>query len=94
MKTIILAGGQNTRLAPMIHTLPRPLLPVANRPMVEYLLDLLKKNGIREVVLAINADDDKATWFTLTDQFAARGSNLTNRGLVADGANWKLHATF
>jgi lipopolysaccharide/colanic/teichoic acid biosynthesis glycosyltransferase/dTDP-glucose pyrophosphorylase len=58
MKAVILAGGQNTHMAPMVHTVPRPLLPVANRPMVEYLLDLLKVNGVREVALAVNADDD------------------------------------
>ncbi|HEV8702251.1 MAG TPA: sugar transferase [Candidatus Polarisedimenticolia bacterium] len=58
MKAVILAGGQNTHLVPMVQTVPKPLLPVANRPMVEYMLDLLRKNGVRDVVLAVNAAED------------------------------------
>ena len=53
MKAVILAGGQDTHLVPLVRTVPKPLLPVANRPMVEYLLQLLRKNGIREVALAV-----------------------------------------
>ena len=55
MKAIILAGGQDTHLVPLIRSLPKPLLPVVNRPMVEYVLALLKESGIREVALAVNA---------------------------------------
>ncbi len=58
MKAVILAGGQDTHLVPLVRTVPKPLLPVANRPMVEYLLDLLRTNGIREVALAVNAAAD------------------------------------
>jgi lipopolysaccharide/colanic/teichoic acid biosynthesis glycosyltransferase/NDP-sugar pyrophosphorylase family protein len=55
MKAVILAGGQDTHLVPLVKTLPKPLLPVANRPMVEYVLSQLKASGIREVALAVNA---------------------------------------
>jgi lipopolysaccharide/colanic/teichoic acid biosynthesis glycosyltransferase/dTDP-glucose pyrophosphorylase len=58
MKAVILAGGQDTNLVPLVRTMPKPLLPVANRPMVEYLLDLLRKSGVREVTLALNASPD------------------------------------
>jgi len=54
MNAILLAGGQDTHLVPLVHTAPKALLPVVNRPMVEYLLLHLKKNGIREVALAVN----------------------------------------
>jgi len=54
MKAVILAGGQDTHLVPLVRTVPKPLLPVANRPMVEYLLRLLRSNGIREVALALS----------------------------------------
>jgi len=55
MKAVILAGGQDTHLVPLVRTVPKPLLPVANRPMVEYVLALLKESGIREVALTVNA---------------------------------------
>jgi lipopolysaccharide/colanic/teichoic acid biosynthesis glycosyltransferase/NDP-sugar pyrophosphorylase family protein len=55
MKAVILAGGQDTHLVPLVRTIPKGLLPVANRPMVEYVLSLLKASGIHEVALAVNA---------------------------------------
>jgi len=55
MKAVILAGGRDTHLVPLVRTVPKPLLPVANRPMVDYLLNLLKASGIREVALTVNA---------------------------------------
>ena len=58
MRAVILAGGQDTHLVPLVRTVPKPLLPVANRPMVEYMLRLLKRNGIREVALAVNGTGD------------------------------------
>jgi mannose-1-phosphate guanylyltransferase / phosphomannomutase len=54
MKAILLAGGQDTHLAPLVCMAPKALLPVANRPLVEHLLQNLKKNGIQEVALAVN----------------------------------------
>jgi NDP-sugar pyrophosphorylase family protein len=58
MKAIILAGGQDTHLVPLVRTVPKPLLPVANRPMVEYLLRLLARSGIREVALALSGSPE------------------------------------
>src|SRR2546422_492005 len=57
MKAVILAGGQDTHLVPLARTVPKPLLPVANRPMVEYVLNLLKESGISEVALTVNASE-------------------------------------
>ena len=54
MNAILLAGGQDTHLVPLVHATPKALLPVVNRPMVEHLLLHLKKNGIRNVALAVN----------------------------------------
>jgi len=54
MNAILLAGGQGTHLVPLVRTAPKALLPVANRPRVEYLLPHLKKNGIREVPLTVD----------------------------------------
>ncbi|GLQ95664.1 nucleotidyltransferase family protein [Dyella mobilis] len=51
-EAIILAGGFGTRLQSVVKDVPKPLAPVAGRPFIEYLLDLLAKQGIRKVVLA------------------------------------------
>jgi len=58
MKAVILAGGQDTHMVPLVRTIPKPLLPVANRPMVEYLLQILKKNDVREVALAVSGSGE------------------------------------
>ncbi len=49
MKAIIMAGGEGTRLRPLTCTVPKPMLPIANRPVIDYAVELLKKHGIREI---------------------------------------------
>ncbi|OGP19924.1 MAG: nucleotidyltransferase [Deltaproteobacteria bacterium GWA2_55_10] len=46
MKSIIMAGGFGTRLRPLTNNLPKPMVPMANRPMMEHIIELLKKNDI------------------------------------------------
>ncbi|MDN5344616.1 MAG: mannose-phosphate guanylyltransferase / phosphomannomutase, partial [Clostridia bacterium] len=49
MKAIIMAGGEGSRLRPLTCKRPKPLVPVANRPVMEYCVDLLRELGITEV---------------------------------------------
>lgn len=60
-QTVILAGGQGTRLRPLTHTIPKPMIPVAGRPFLEYLIDLLKGQGIEEIVLLLGYLPEKIT---------------------------------
>lgn len=53
MKAIILAGGKGTRLKPLTFSIPKPLLPVGERPILEIIISRLKKFGIREFVLMV-----------------------------------------
>jgi len=55
MKAILLAGGMGTRLRPLtVHT-PKPIVPIFNRPFLQYQLDLLRQvPGIDEVILSLN----------------------------------------
>ena len=59
MKGIIIAGGLGTRLRPLTYTRPKPLVPVANRPFLEYQVALLRKYGIDDIVFATNYMADK-----------------------------------
>lgn len=54
MKGIIIAGGLGTRLRPLTYMRPKPLVPVANRPFLEYQVALLKEHGIDDIVFATN----------------------------------------
>lgn len=51
MRAMILAAGFGTRLRPLTAATPKPLLPVANRPMIEYVLTCLREGGVDEVVV-------------------------------------------
>jgi mannose-1-phosphate guanylyltransferase / phosphomannomutase len=48
-----MAGGEGTRLRPMTASMPKPLLPVVNRPIMEHVLNLLKKHGLTETVVTV-----------------------------------------
>ena len=48
-----MAGGEGTRLRPLTSTVPKPLLPVANRPMMEHVIDLLRNHGITDIVVTV-----------------------------------------
>ena len=54
MKAVILAAGQGTRLRPVTLTMPKPLVPVANKWLIQYALDLLKGEGLTEVGIVVN----------------------------------------
>jgi mannose-1-phosphate guanylyltransferase / phosphomannomutase len=53
MKAVVMAGGEGTRLRPMTATLPKPLLPVVNKPIMEHVLDLLKRHGLTDTVVTV-----------------------------------------
>ncbi len=48
-----MAGGEGTRLRPLTATQPKPLLPMANRPMMERIVELLKAHGFDEIVVTV-----------------------------------------
>ena len=50
MKGVIMAGGFGTRLRPLTCNLPKPMVPLANRPMMAHIVTLLKKHGITDLV--------------------------------------------
>lgn len=58
-QAVILAGGRGERLRPLTDQLPKPLVPINGRPFLEHLIELLKDNGISEVVLLVGYLSDK-----------------------------------
>lgn len=49
MKAVIMAGGEGTRLRPLTCNLPKPMVPILNRPMMEHILNLLKRHGFTDI---------------------------------------------
>ncbi|RNJ75863.1 MAG: nucleotidyltransferase family protein [Nitrosopumilus sp. H13] len=54
MKAVILAGGLGTRLQPYTMFLPKPMLPLGEKPMLEHIIEWTRKNGIDSVVLCVS----------------------------------------
>jgi N-acetyl-alpha-D-muramate 1-phosphate uridylyltransferase len=53
-KAMVLAAGYGTRLKPLTDRLPKPLVPVAGKPMIQYALEKLQAHGIEEVVINVS----------------------------------------
>ncbi len=53
MKAVIMAGGEGTRLRPLTSNAPKPMMPLANRPMMEHIVDLLVRHGVEEIVVTV-----------------------------------------
>lgn len=58
-KALILAGGRGTRLSPITHEIPKPLIPVQGKPLLEHTFDLLKKFGITDVIISVGYKKEK-----------------------------------
>ncbi len=52
MQALILAGGEGTRLRPLTSTIPKPVVPLAGRPFISYLLEWLRRHGVDEAILS------------------------------------------
>ncbi|MFH1709927.1 MAG: NDP-sugar synthase [bacterium] len=54
MKAVIIAGGLGTRLRPLTYNVPKPIVPLANKPFVFHQIELLRKFGVTEVILNLH----------------------------------------
>lgn len=52
MQALILAGGEGTRLRPITSTMPKPVVPLAGRPFISYMLEWLRGHGVDDVILS------------------------------------------
>src|SRR3954453_13123967 len=76
MKVIILAAGYATRLYPLTLTQPKPLLAVAGKPMVEYVLDNLAPIGGVDRIYVVTNAKFAAQFQTWADGYRASKANL------------------
>ena len=54
MKAMILAAGKGTRVRPITHTIPKPMIPILQKPVMEFLLELLREHGFTEIMVNVS----------------------------------------
>ena len=53
MKTVIMAGGKGTRIASVRSDIPKPMIPVSGKPILEWEIMSLKESGLTDIILVI-----------------------------------------
>ena len=53
LKAVILAGGKGTRLRPLTYAVPKPLLPIGRKPILEIIIERLKGHGFTDIILTV-----------------------------------------
>jgi len=76
MKVIILGGGEGKRLRPWTEIIPKPLLPVNGKPILGIILNKLKRQGITDIILAVN-DDISYLFKMLFEDGSSYGMNIS-----------------
>jgi mannose-1-phosphate guanylyltransferase len=72
---LILSGGEGTRLRPITYEIPKSLVPVHGKPLIEHLFDLLKKYGVNDVILSVGHMKEKIT--NEKDNWSRLGLNIS-----------------
>ena len=54
MKAMILAAGKGTRVRPITHTIPKPLIPILQKPVMEFLVELLRQHGFKQIMVNVS----------------------------------------
>ena len=63
MQAVILAAGEGKRVRPLTRGRPKAMIPVANRPIIEYVIEALLKNGIRDIIVVVGYRKEQVTRF-------------------------------
>ncbi|MFB3739042.1 MAG: sugar phosphate nucleotidyltransferase [Candidatus Velamenicoccus archaeovorus] len=97
MRAIVLVGGEGTRLRPITETIPKPLVPLMDRPSLDHVLDHLARHGVHEVILSSSYlestfhafiegrhGDPAITWITEEAPLGTGGAVVSALGAVDD----------
>ena len=96
MKALVLAGGRGTRLRPITHTRAKQLVPVANKPVLNFGLESIAAAGIREVGIVVSdpremLQPDRRTGQQVTVMV---NSQAEIRAAVGDGSAFGLRVSY
>lgn len=69
MKGLILCGGKGSRLQPITDYIPKPLIPIANEPLIFYTIELLLNLGVEEIGIVVNEENKNIFKTKITNKF-------------------------
>jgi len=69
MKALILAAGKGTRLRPLTYTMPKPMVPVMNRPVLFFVIDQAIDGGIKEIGIVVSPDNKEIIQSAVLDEY-------------------------
>ncbi len=98
MKAVVMAGGFGTRIQPLTHSIPKPMLPILNKPMMEHTMVMLKDLGITEFIVLLYFKPEviqdyfkdgsdlgiKITYIIPDDDYGTAGAVKLAQELIAD----------
>ena len=82
MQAVILAAGEGKRVRPLTRSRPKAMIPVANRPIIEYVIEALLKNGIREIIVVVRVPER-------TGDTVPEPAGCSDRGSCPGTSNWE-----
>ena len=104
MKAVVLVGGEGTRLRPLTETVPKPLLPLVDRPILGHVLDHLVAHGVHEVIMSspyledtfhpfieARGGDPRITWITEREPLGTGGAVVSALDHLDDEAFFALN---
>jgi mannose-1-phosphate guanylyltransferase/phosphomannomutase len=53
VKAVVMAGGEGTRLRPLTSNQPKPMVPVAGKPCMQHIIELLRRHGMTDIVVTV-----------------------------------------
>ena len=73
MKTIIMAGGRGTRISELFPDIPKPLIKIANKPILEWEIEGLVKQGFSDIIITVSYLHEKIEeYFGTGERWGAR----------------------
>ena len=85
MKAMILAAGKGTRVRPITYTIPKPLIPILQKPVMEFLLDLLKQHGFDQIMVNVSHLADRIEGYFCDGQRFGVDIGYSFEGKIIDG---------
>lgn len=86
MKAMILAAGKGTRVRPITYTIPKPMIPIFQKPVMEFLLELLKQHGVSEIMVNVSHLAEEIEGYFRDGQRFGVQIAYSFEGRVVDGA--------